>query len=78
MLVRILFIFFFYKMLEIREQVLLNMFMINICVFGGYNVKILFFVIQVYFINVGVLKIIKGVLLYINFKVFYNIFYLNF
>lgn len=56
------------------------MFMINICVIGGYNVKIFFFVIQVYFINVGVyvLKIIKGVLLYINFKVFYNIFYLNF
>lgn len=54
------------------------MFMINICLYGGYNVKIFFFVIQVYFINVGVLKIIKSVLLYINFKVFYNIFYLNF
>lgn len=55
------------------------MFMINTCVSGGYNVKTFSSVIQVHFINVGVLKTIKGVSLHTctNPKVFYNILYPN-
>lgn len=53
------------------------MFMINTCPYGGYNVKTFSSVIQVHFINVGVLKTIKGVSLHTNPKVFYNILYPN-
>lgn len=53
------------------------MFMINTCASGGYNVKTFSSVIQVHFINVGVLKTIKSVSLHTNPKVFYNILYPN-
>lgn len=53
------------------------MFMINTCASGAYNEKTFSFVIQVHFINVGVLKTIKGVSLHTNPKVFYNILYPN-
>lgn len=53
------------------------MFMINTCPYGGYNVKTFSSVIQVHFINVGVLKTIKSVSLHTNPKVFYNILYPN-
>lgn len=53
------------------------MFMINTCASGGYNVKTFSAVIQVHFINVGVLKTIKSVSLHTNPKVFYNILYPN-